>query len=333
MNRALLEVRNLKTCFRVEGREVAIADGITFHINRGEVVGLVGESGCGKSVTALSIMNLVPDPPGKIRSGQIIFEDEDLLTKSEKQLRKIRGNHISMIFQDPMTSLNPVQSIGRQISETLEQHQGLNRKQGMDMAQTLLKLVGIPSPKSLVSEYPHRLSGGMKQRVMIAMAVSCNPKLMIADEPTTALDVTIQAQILEIMKELQKSRGMAILLITHDLGIVAEIAERVMVMYAGKIVESAPVSRLFANPQHPYTKGLLSAVPCPDTVGERLRTIKGTIPRSGDHLVGCRFHPRCEYTCEICIKHEPFLREVGANSYVSCWQGIERYPGVGLNRE
>jgi oligopeptide/dipeptide ABC transporter ATP-binding protein len=333
MNRGLLEVRELKTCFRVEGKEVPIVDGITFHINRGEVVGLVGESGCGKSLTALSIMNLVPDPPGKIRSGQILFEDEDLLAKSEKQLRKIRGNHISMIFQDPMTSLNPVQSIGRQISESLEQHQGLSRKQGMDVAQTLLKLVNIPSPENVVWEYPHRLSGGMRQRAMIAMAVACNPKLMIADEPTTALDVTIQAQILEIMKELQKSRGMAILLITHDLGIVAEIAERVLVMYAGRIVESAPVSRLFANPQHPYTKGLLGAAPRTETIGKRLHTIKGTIPGPGDHIVGCRFHPRCEYACEICIKHEPSLREVGADSFVSCWLETERYPGIGLNRE
>jgi oligopeptide/dipeptide ABC transporter ATP-binding protein len=330
---ALLEVRNLKTCFLIDGKEVPIVDGITFQLSRGEVVALVGESGCGKTVTALSLMNLIPDPPGKIKSGQIIFEEEDLLTKSESQLRKIRGNRISMIFQDPMMSLNPVQSIGRQISEALELHQGFSRKRGTDMAQTLLRLVGIPSPESLVKEYPHRLSGGMKQRVMIAMALSCNPGLMIADEPTTALDVTIQAQILEIMRNLRKNRGMAILLITHDLGIVAEIAERVLVMYAGRIVESAPVSRLFANPQHPYTKGLLAAVPRPETVGKRLHTIEGILPRPGDFLPGCRFHPRCEYAREICMKHEPFAREVGADSHVCCWLGTEKYSRIGMNRE
>jgi oligopeptide/dipeptide ABC transporter ATP-binding protein len=333
MTRAMLEVRDLNTCFRIDGKEVPVVDGVTFEVCKGEIVALVGESGCGKSVTALSIMNLIADPPGKIRSGRIIFEGDDLLQKSEKQLRMIRGRRLSMIFQDPMTSLNPVQTIGGQISEAIEQHEGLNRRQALDRAEELLRLVGIPSPEYRISAYPHQLSGGMKQRVMIAMAISCNPGLMIADEPTTALDVTIQAQILEIMRHLRESRSMAILLITHDLGIVAEIAERVLVMYAGQIVESAPVSDLFANPKHPYTKGLLAAVPRPGVVGKSLHSIRGTIPKPGVFLKGCRFHPRCDCAGLICRQREPVLSRVGADVSVRCWLGTENDPGAGTNRE
>jgi peptide/nickel transport system ATP-binding protein len=325
MDASLLEVRNLKTCFHTGGVDIPIVDGITFNVRRGEVVGLVGESGCGKSVTALSIMKLIASPPGKIAAGEIFFNHEDLLTKSEKQMRSIRGNLISMIFQDPMTSLNPVQNIGRQISETLEEHQGLSRNQGLSKTLELLKLVEIAAPERVIKEYPHQLSGGMKQRVMIAMAISCNPQLIIADEPTTALDVTIQAQVLDILKSLQISRGMAVLLITHDLGIVAETSEKVLVMYAGKIVESAPVSQLFGNPQHPYTEGLLASAPRLGDIGQRLYTIKGTTPRLGDSLIGCRFHPRCDFAREICLKFEPLLREVGPDRHVRCWQGTDNY--------
>ena len=329
----MLEVRDLQTSFRIDGKEAPVVDGVTFEVGKSEIVALVGESGCGKSVTALSIMNLIADPPGKIRSGRIIFEGEDLLERSEKQLRKIRGRRLSMIFQDPMMSLNPVQTIGRQISEAIEQHERLGRKQALERAQELLRLIGMPSSEYRISNYPHQLSGGMKQRVMIAMAISCNPCLIIADEPTTALDVTVQAQIMDTMRHLRESKGMAILLITHDLGIVAEIAERILVMYAGQIVESASVLELFTSPRHPYTKGLLTAVPRPDIIGNRLHAIKGTIPKPSDFLSGCRFHPRCEYAGRICMERKPLLRKVGDNHTIRCWAATENYVWAGADCE
>jgi oligopeptide/dipeptide ABC transporter ATP-binding protein len=319
MTERLIEVHDLKTTFYTSDGVVPAVDGVSLYINRGETLGVVGESGCGKSATALSIMRLIPNPPGKIETGQIWFEGQDLLKKTEAQMRSIRGNDISMIFQEPMTSLNPVYTVGDQIAEAIELHQGLGRREALERTVEMLKLVGIPLPERRVNEYPHQLSGGMRQRVMIAMALSCNPKMLIADEPTTALDVTIQAQILELMKRLKKELGMAIMLITHDLGVVAEMAQRVTVMYAGKIVEEAPVVPLFRSPLHPYTRGLLDSIPHLEHDKSRLHVIEGVVPNPMFMPSGCRFNPRCPYADDRCRQEEPALTDVGGGRFVSCW--------------
>lgn len=324
MSERLVEVRNLRTHFFTEDGVVPAVDGVNLYIKRGETLGVVGESGCGKSVTSLSIMRLIPNPPGKIVEGEIIFEGEDLLKKSEAAMRKIRGNDISMIFQEPMTSLNPVYTIGDQIAEAIELHQGLSHKEAIDKAIEMLRLVGIPVPERRVREYPHQLSGGMRQRVMIAMALSCNPKLLVADEPTTALDVTIQAQILELMKRLKKELGMAIMLITHDLGVVAEMAERVVVMYGGKVVEEADVVSIFTHPLHPYTEGLLKSIPRLDTQLGALHVIEGVVPNPLHLPVGCRFNPRCPYVIDKCKESQPPLEEIIPGRFVACFIAKDR---------
>jgi oligopeptide/dipeptide ABC transporter ATP-binding protein len=324
MSEKLVEIRNLRTHFHTEDGVVPAVDGVNFYIKRGETLGVVGESGCGKSVTSLSVMRLIPNPPGKIVEGEILFEGQDLVKKSEAEMRKIRGNDISMIFQEPMTSLNPVYTIGDQIAEAIQLHQGLNQKEAIDKAIEMLRLVGIPLPERRVKEYPHQLSGGMRQRVMIAMALSCNPKLLIADEPTTALDVTIQAQILELMKKLKKELGMAIMLITHDLGVVAEMCERVIVMYGGKVVEEADAVSLFKSPLHPYTEGLLRSIPRMDEEVEKLHVIEGVVPNPLHLPQGCRFHPRCPYAVEKCTQSQPELEQVAPGRYVACFLSAER---------
>ncbi len=323
MAERLLEVRGLKTYFYTEDGVVPAVDGVDFALNKGETLGIVGESGCGKSVTSLSIMRLIPDPPGKIVDGEIIFEGSNLLKKAEAEMRNIRGNDISMIFQEPMTSLNPVFTIGDQIMEAIILHQRLSKADARKRAIEMLRLVGIPSPERRVDEYPHQLSGGMRQRVMIAMALSCNPKLLIADEPTTALDVTIQAQILDLMRKLRDEFGTAIMLITHDLGVVAELAERVVVMYAGKIVEQADVKPQFGNPLHPYTVGLLGSIPKLTEQQERLQVIEGVVPHPAFMPKGCRFHPRCKEAREICKVEEPELMEQEPGHLVACWKYTE----------
>jgi oligopeptide transport system ATP-binding protein len=325
MSEKLLDIRNLRTYFYTEDGVVPAVDGVNLYVKRGETLGVVGESGCGKSQTSLSVMRLIPMPPGKIMEGsEIIFEGEDLIKKSESEMRKIRGNDISMIFQEPMTSLNPVYTIGDQIAEAITLHQGLNRKEATDKAIEMLRLVGIPLPDRRVKEYPHQLSGGMRQRVMIAMALSCNPKLLIADEPTTALDVTIQAQILELMKKLKKELGMAIMLITHDLGVVAEMAERVVVMYAGKVVEEGDVVSIFKNPIHPYSEGLLRSVPRMDQDVETLHVIEGVVPNPLHLPQGCRFHPRCPYVIDKCKESQPPLEQIAPGRYVACFLASDR---------
>lgn len=318
---ALLQVDNLQTHFRTpEGVNRAV-DGVSFEVREGETLAIVGESGCGKSVTAMSVLRLIPEPPGRI-AGSIRFGGKDLLSLSEREMRDIRGNEISMIFQEPMTSLNPVLTIGRQLGETLRLHQGLSRKAAEARAVEMLGLVGIPEPQRRVREYPHQLSGGMRQRVMIAMALACNPKLLIADEPTTALDVTIQAQILELMSDLKRRVGAAIVLITHDLGVVAEVAERVMVMYAGRKVEEAPVAELFRSPRHPYTQGLLGAVPKlgSSLTGEtsRLSEIPGLVPSLKERISGCVFASRCPAARDVCREAAPALEPKADGHFVAC---------------
>ncbi len=303
----LLEVKNLKTYFHTEDGVVKAVDGLSFEIYKGEVLGVVGESGCGKSVTSLSIMRLVQEPPGKITADTLSFEGDEILKKSESAMRKIRGNDISMIFQEPMTSLNPVYTVGNQISEAIILHQKLSKDKAMEKSVEMLRKVGIPLPEKRVHEYPHQLSGGMRQRVMIAMALSCNPKLLIADEPTTALDVTIQAQILELMATLQRDFDAAIMLITHDLGVIAETADRVVVMYAGKVVEYSDVNTIFHEPRHPYTWGLLQSIPRLDAERERLLVIEGVVPNPLFLPDGCKFHPRCRFASEKCVEEEPEL--------------------------
>lgn len=315
----LLEVRDLKTYFYTKGGVVPAVDGLSFSIGKGETLGIVGESGCGKSVTCLSIMRLIQSPPGRFVGGEIIFEGRDLLKITNAEMRAIRGKSISMIFQDPMTSLNPVFTIGNQIMEAIMLHQDVNRAEARTKTVDVLRMVGIPSPEKRVAECPHQLSGGMRQRVMIAMALSCNPKLLIADEPTTALDVTIQAQILHLMKRLQEQSGAAIILITHDFGVVAEAVNKVVVMYGGKIVERADTLTIFKNPQHPYTSGLIESIPNLSEDRERLQAIKGNVPNLLDISRGCRFHPRCPYAKEICAAEEPKLVEVEPGHQVSCW--------------
>jgi len=315
----LLCVHSLHTYFYTHSGVVKAVEGVNLEIDTGEVLGLVGESGCGKSVTALSIMRLVSNPPGRIVKGEVIFRGEDLLKKNEDEMRKIRGNNISMIFQEPMTSLDPVFTVGNELMETIQLHQNLSKARARKIAIEMLKKVGIPEPERRMDEYPHQLSGGMQQRVMIAMALSCNPSLLIADEPTTALDTTIQAQILRLIKNLQEEFDTSVLLITHDLGVIAETCRRVAVMYAGNIVEYADVEMLFGNPLHPYTMGLSESIPRIDVTTKRLRIIKGTVPDLINLPSGCRFHPRCPEALEICREKEPSLKEVGMGHKVRCW--------------
>lgn len=326
----LLEVKDLVTSFRIGGREFNAVDHCSFAVRRGQTLGIVGESGCGKSVTSLSIMRLIPSPPGLIRHGQILFEGQDLLKLKEDEMRSMRGNKISMIFQEPMTSLNPVFTIGDQISEVFRIHRKKNKKEARELAIEMLKKVRIPSPEQRVDEYPHQLSGGMRQRVMIAIALACEPKLLIADEPTTALDVTIQAQILALMNELQKERDMATLLITHDLGVVAETCDDVVVMYGGQIVEHATAEQLFRRPKHPYTLGLLQSIPRLGEKKSRLTTIPGIVPSLGNFPVGCRFQDRCPYVTAECRAQSPSLKRMSDGSEVACFHASDRgfdHPG------
>jgi peptide/nickel transport system ATP-binding protein len=319
----ILEIDDLKTHFFTRDGVVRAVDGVSYSLARGETLGVVGESGCGKSITALSVLRLVPSPPGRIVGGAIRFEGSDLLTRSEAEMRQLRGNDISMIFQEPMTSLNPVLTIGHQIAETLTLHQGLSRRAALDRAVEMLTLVRIPEAERRIRQYPHHLSGGMRQRVMIAMALSCNPKVLIADEPTTALDVTIQAQILNLMHELKQKLDTAVILITHDLGVVAETAQRVVVMYAGRKVEEAPVAELFAAPLHPYTRGLMASVPrlgaALDDQRHRLTEIPGMVPSLRDMPRGCSFAPRCGFATERCRGEFPPLETARPGHAVACW--------------
>ena len=320
----LLEVNNLTTHFFTQDGVVKAVDGITYDLEEGEVLGVVGESGCGKSVHALSIMRLVPSPPGRTVDGSITFEGEDLLEMDDAEMRNIRGNRIAMVFQEPMTSLNPVLTIGRQLTETLELHQGMSKQQATDRAAELLETVGIPDAGRRLVDYPHQFSGGMRQRVMIAMALSCNPKLIIADEPTTALDVTIQAQILELMQDLARDFGTAMIIITHNLGVVARYADNVNVMYAGKIIETGSAREIYHNPRHPYTLALLNSVPRLDS-NERVRldAIEGLPPDLVNLPAGCSFAPRCKYAFEQCIDETPTLVESAPDHTSACWRHQE----------
>ena len=319
----LLEVTNLKTQFFTQDGIVHAVNGISYDVNPGETVAIVGESGCGKSVGVMSLIRLIPQPPGKIVDGSVMFEGQDLLKLSEEELRHIRGNRIAMIFQDPMTSLNPVLTIGRQITESLELHLDMNRDQARGRAVELLELVGIPGAAARLDDYPHQFSGGMRQRVMIAMGLSCNPQLLIADEPTTALDVTIQAQIIDLVDRLKEELGMAIIWITHDLGVVAGMAERVIVMYSGFIVEEAGVDELYANPRHPYTLGLLRSIPRLDLGRQkRLIPIEGLPPDLLDAPTHCPFAPRCDFAIDKCWQENPVLESVGPNHRSACWVDI-----------
>ena len=321
----LLEVRDLRTYFHTDAGTARAVDGVSFSIEKGEVLGIVGESGCGKSVTSLSIMRLVPQPPGQIMPGSSIrFRDEELVQASEKRMREIRGNDIAMIFQEPMTSLNPVFPVGEQIAEALRLHRKLSKAEARKAAIDMLRLVGIPDPEERADHYPHQLSGGQRQRVMIAIALSCEPDLLIADEPTTALDVTIQAQILELLSELRDRLGMAIMLITHDLGVVAEVCDRVVVMYAGEVVEEGPVAEIFGNPRHPYTQGLMQAIPRLGQRNERLAVIPGMVPSALNWPIGCRFHARCPYGFDVCVNEHPELFNINDRHTSRCW--LEKYP-------
>lgn len=325
---ALLEVNDLKTYFYTADGIIPAVDGVSFKIDRGETLGIVGESGSGKSVTARSIMRLVPNPPGKIINGSILFKGENILAKKEKQMRMIRGNKIAMIFQDPMTSLNPLFTVGNQIVEAIIIHQHVSKREAIERAVEMLKLVGIPSPEKRIKDYPHQMSGGMRQRVMIAMALCCQPDLLIADEPTTALDVTIQAQILELISDIKEKFNMSVMMITHDLGVVANIADRIIVMYAGKMMEYGDVEDIFANPLHPYTKGLMESIPRISSNEKRLKSIQGTLPDLTQDFKGCRFAPRCSCAKDICHNEEPPLVQNGSR-IVRCFQylsgGDEKY--------
>lgn len=319
----LLDIRNLNTYFYLDSGTAKAVDGVTFHVDSGETLGLVGESGCGKSVTALSVMRLVMSPPGKIVSGNIFFKGRDLLNISEPEMRAVRGNDIAMIFQEPMTSLNPVFTIGSQISEAVTLHQKVGHKEARERTIEALRLVGIASPEQRVDEYPHQLSGGMRQRAMIAMALSCNPDLLIADEPTTALDVTIQAQIMELLAKLKSELNMAMILITHDLGVVAESTDRMAVMYAGRIVEEGRTKDVFAHSAHPYTRGLIRSVPRLDTIGVKLSVIAGNVPDPADLPSGCPFNPRCELADERCRVEMPELEKISEGHFARCFKSGE----------
>ncbi len=316
----ILEVKDLHVSFHTYAGEVKAVRGVNFHVNRGEAVAIVGESGCGKSVTAQSLMKLIPMPPGEIKKGEILFNGDNIVTKSNKEMESIRGKDIGMIFQDPMTSLNPTMTIGNQIMEGLIKHQNMSKAAARERAIELLTIVGIPQPERRVNQYPHEFSGGMRQRAMIAIALACSPKLLIADEPTTALDVTIQAQILDLMKDLQKKMGTSIILITHDLGVVAEMCDRVIVMYAGKVIETGTVDDIFYNPQHPYTKGLLRSVPRLDlNKDEPLTPIFGTPPDLLRPPVGCGFTARCESAMRVCQEYDPELKDISGTQRAACW--------------
>ncbi|MBU7037308.1 MAG: ABC transporter ATP-binding protein [Theionarchaea archaeon] len=321
---SLLEVNNLKTQFFTDDGIVKAVDDVSLTIEKEETFGLVGESGCGKSVTALSIIRLISWPPGKIVGGQVLLENEDLLKKTEEQMQKIRGCKISMIFQEPMTSLDPVFTVGNEIMEAIQLHQGLDKEEARKKATDMLHVVGIPDPERRMKEYPHQLSGGMRQRVMIAMALSCNPKLLIADEPTTALDVTIQAQILRLMEKLKQDFSASVLLITHDLGVIAQQCNTVAVMYAGEIVEYGSVEAIFNNPLHPYTVGLYQAIPRLDVDRNRLRIIEGNVPNLIQIPPGCRFHPRCSHASEMCAREQPQLVERENSHFTRCF--LEEIP-------
>jgi oligopeptide/dipeptide ABC transporter ATP-binding protein len=316
----LLSVKNLKTAFKTREGSFLAVDGISFDVSAGEVLGLVGESGCGKSVTALSILRILPDPPGKVVGGEVMFEGKDLLKASEREMRAVRGGRIGMVFQEPMTSLNPVFTVGDQVAEALMVHKGMNREQALGRTAELFDLVGLPEPASQLGSYPHQLSGGMRQRVMIAMAISCGPSLIIADEPTTALDVTIQAQILQLLDRIRHEFGTAVILITHDLGIIAQMADRVAVMYAGRIVESAKTDDIFYDPLHPYTEGLLASIPKPGEKLHRLKAIPGMVPKLTELPHGCKFLPRCPYAKPEYAEAEPELIEVKPGHFVRCFK-------------
>jgi oligopeptide/dipeptide ABC transporter ATP-binding protein len=326
----LLRVQGLETAFPIGGRMVPVVEEVSFELQAGETLGIVGESGSGKSVTSLSIMRLIPSPPGRITAGEVWLHGRDLLRLGEAEMRRIRGNAISMIFQEPMTCLNPVFRIGDQIAETIVHHEGISRTAARARAIEMLRLVGIPQPGSRIDAYPHQLSGGMRQRVMIAIALACNPSVLIADEPTTALDVTIQAQILDLLRRLQRELGMAIILITHDLGVVAEMADRVVVMYAGKIVETAPVAQLFNSPAHPYTEGLLASIPDIEAEREELATIEGVVPPPFAMPHGCRFHPRCRHARPPCTLRPPALIGTAPGQAAACirHQGYRHVEGA-----
>ncbi|HRE40129.1 MAG TPA: ABC transporter ATP-binding protein [Ignavibacteria bacterium] len=320
----LLEVKNLKTYFYTDDGVSKAVDDVSFNLEKGETLGIVGESGCGKSVTSLSIMRLIATPPGKIAGGEILFKGRDILKISEKEMREIRGNDISMIFQEPMTSLNPVFTCGNQIEEVLILHQNISKQDAKQKAIDMLKLVGIPAPEQRYNEYPHQLSGGMRQRVMIAIALACNPEILIADEPTTALDVTVQAQILELIEKLQRDLGMGVLIITHDLGVIAEVSDKVCVMYASKVAEYGDVKDIFKNPKHPYTIGLMNSIPkSTDSKKSKLATIEGTVPAATHYPQGCHFCTRCVFALEKCWKEEPPIEKVSNNHTVACWRKDE----------
>jgi oligopeptide transport system ATP-binding protein len=321
----LLEVDELKTQFFTQDGVVKAVNGVSFYVDQGETLGIVGESGCGKSVSVLSVMRLIPQPPGKIVGGEVEFDGRDLLEVSDDEVRQVRGNRIAMIFQDPMTSLNPVLTIGRQIGEALELHLDMKREEARKRSAELLEMVGIPNAADRLDDYPHQFSGGMRQRAMIAMALACNPQLLIADEPTTALDVTIQAQIIELIKRLRDEIGMAIIWITHDLGVVAGLADRVMVMYAGFIVEEAPVKEVYGDPRHPYTLGLLGSLPRLDEIREdKLKSIEGLPPDLIELPEGCPFAARCDYVLEKCFVDRPELEPVGPRHRIACWVDVTK---------
>jgi peptide/nickel transport system ATP-binding protein len=324
----LLDIRGLKTHFATDDGVVQAVDGVDLSIGRGETLGVVGESGCGKTVTAMSVLKLIAMPPGKIVAGEILYQGRDLVPLDADEMDRIRAKDIAMVFQEPMTSLNPVYTVGEQIAEVVRRHEGLSRRAAQEKAVQMLRLVQIPNPEQRLHDYPHQFSGGMRQRVMIAMAISCSPKLLIADEPTTALDVTIQAQILELLADMKSRFGMAIMLITHAMGVVAETAQRVVVMYAGRVIEEAPVEQLFANPRHPYTQGLIRSIPHIDkaaTGRARLEAIPGVVPSLINPPPGCRFAPRCRFAMPACREAIPPLREVGAGHKVACvlWPAVQ----------
>lgn len=320
----ILEVKDLQTHFFTEKGVIPAVDGVSFNLKKGELIGIVGESGSGKSVTSLSIMDLIEEP-GKIVGGEVLYNGQNLVDFSERQMRKIRGNDIAMIFQEPLTSLNPVLTIGRQLTEAILIHQDVGKAKAKELAIDLLNQVRIPRAEQVFHSHPHLLSGGMRQRVMIAMALSCNPKILIADEPTTALDVTIQAQIIELLRELSSDVGAAIILITHDLGVIAEMVDRVVVMYGGKVVEQTDVKTLFKNPQHPYTQGLINSTPRIHELKDELQSIKGNVPSPDMMPKGCKFHPRCEFAMDICREKDPALETIGDGHEVRCWLQDERY--------
>ena len=321
MAKEILRVENLVTEFWGEDHPTKAVDGVSFHVNEGEILGIVGESGCGKSVTSMSVMRLIPEQAGGVTSGTIKFDGRDTLSMEKKEFSKIEGKDLTMIFQEPLSSLNPLLTCGYQIVETLRYHEKISKKEAWAKAEELLEMVGIPMPAKRAREYPHQLSGGMRQRVMIAMAIACNPKLLIADEPTTALDVTIQAQILDILKRLRQERNMAVMFITHDMGVIADVSDRVIVMYAGNVVEEAPVTQFFKNPLHPYTKGLLKAIPRPDMKNERLYMIKGTVPGPEEQyaMKGCKFCDRCEHAFPKCREERPAMKDMGNGQKTACW--------------